>query len=148
MQAKQHITINRKARLYVMHSGTGFSCLGFDQCARLAQKLADELDEPAPTQRPGSLALYREYQRLLGVGYARNRRDGWRSSAELTPELVGLEGCRVAVEDEWGNTRRFWVGKSTGWCPVHLEVARRDSSGGPAVCIGKPRRVTVICHHK
>lgn len=57
-------------------------------------------------------------------------RDALRSDAGLTPQLVGLEGWRVEVETLYGETRRFYVGKSTGWEPIHLEVSRRDSTGG------------------
>jgi hypothetical protein len=53
-----------------------------------------------------------------------------RSDAGLTPQLVGLEGWRVEVEDERGNTERFIVGRSAGWVPCHIKVKRRDSWGG------------------
>jgi hypothetical protein len=36
----------------------------------------------------------------------------------------------------YGNNRgrsRFYVGRSTGWLPVYLMLARRDSSGGMAI---------------
>jgi len=57
-------------------------------------------------------------------------KDKARSAEGLTPQLVGLEGYRVEVVTTYGETRRFIVGKSTGWVPRHLEVARRDSMGG------------------
>ncbi len=50
----------------------------------------------------------------------------------LTPQLVGFEGWRVEVDTTYGETRRFIVGRSAGWRPCHIEIARRDSSGGPA----------------
>ena len=53
-----------------------------------------------------------------------------RDLSQLSPQLVGLEGWRVEVVTTYGETRRFIVGKSTGWKPIHLEVARRDSMGG------------------
>jgi len=37
------------------------------------------------------------------------------------------------VVDRHGERRRFRVGKSTGWMPCHLEIARCNSTGGPAV---------------
>lgn len=58
--------------------------------------------------------------------------DGIRSVKGLTSQLVGLEGARVEVVDRYGDTRRFWVGRSTGWIPCHLEIARVDSHGGGA----------------
>ena len=47
--------------------------------------------------------------------------------------MIGLENKRVEVVDAYGETRRFYVGKSTGYIPIHLEISRRNSSGGPAV---------------
>lgn len=59
-------------------------------------------------------------------------RDALRSDAGLSPQLIGLEGWRVEVDDNYGNTRRFYVSRSTGWIPCHIEASRRRSSGGPA----------------
>jgi DnaJ-class molecular chaperone len=53
----------------------------------------------------------------------------------LTPYYE--RGERVEVREKDGTRRRFYVGKSTGWKPVYLEIARRNSSGGPAVYIPK-----------
>jgi hypothetical protein len=53
-----------------------------------------------------------------------------RSEAGLSPQLIGLEGWRVEVVTDYGETRRFIVGRSTGWEPCHLEIKRRDSMGG------------------
>jgi hypothetical protein len=55
-----------------------------------------------------------------------------RSDAGLTKQLVGLERHRVEVVTDYGETRRFWVGKSTGWQPCHLEVKTTRSMGGEA----------------
>ena len=59
-------------------------------------------------------------------------RDEVRDYSGLSGQLTGLEGWRVEVVREGGDSARFIVGRSTGWRPAHLEVARRDSSGGPA----------------
>jgi hypothetical protein len=48
----------------------------------------------------------------------------------LSPQLIGKEGMRVEVEDNDGDVRRFWVGKSTGWAQIHLEVKTTRSMGG------------------
>lgn len=55
-----------------------------------------------------------------------------RDLTELSPQLCGLEGWRVEVITNYGETRRFIVGKSTGWIPCHLEVCNRRSHGGMA----------------
>lgn len=59
-------------------------------------------------------------------------RDKARDLSGLTPQLVGLEGCRVEVTDDDGTVRRFKVGRSTGWVPCHLEVYNARSLGGGA----------------
>lgn len=54
-----------------------------------------------------------------------------RDTSGLTSQLCGLEGWRVEVLDVCGgDKRRFYVGKSTGWRPCHLEIAQSNSSGG------------------
>jgi hypothetical protein len=53
-----------------------------------------------------------------------------RDLSDLSPQLIGLEGWRVEAVTDYGETRRFIVGKSTGWKPIHLEVANRRSTGG------------------
>ena len=74
------------------------------------------------------------------------QRDALRSDAGLTPQLVGLERARVEVVDHDGTRRRFIVGRSTGWIPCHLELKRRDSSGGhPAA--SSYRSVTLLARN-
>jgi len=53
-----------------------------------------------------------------------------RDYSGLSPQLKGLEGYRVEVETTYGEKRRFIVGCSTGWKPIHLEIAKRNSTGG------------------
>lgn len=77
----------------------------------------------------------------LGLGLAGMTWDRWilltpKERAELTdnsgltPQLKGYEGCRVEVIDANRERRRFYVGKSSGWRPCHLEIHRVDSTGG------------------
>lgn len=57
-------------------------------------------------------------------------------NSNLTPQFIGREGWRVEVVDHelsGGATRRFIIGKSTGWRPCHLELCNRRSHGGPPV---------------
>lgn len=52
---------------------------------------------------------------------------------DLTPQLKGLEGWRVEVVDQYGEARRFNVGISWGWEPIHLELPnQRSTKGRPA----------------
>lgn len=48
----------------------------------------------------------------------------------LTKQLIGLENYRVEVLTDYNETRRFIVGRSTGWIPCHIEIKTRHFSGG------------------
>ena len=50
----------------------------------------------------------------------------------LTNQLKGLEGQQVKVIDNFGETRFFYVGKSTGAWQIHLEIPSSRSSCGMA----------------
>ena len=65
-------------------------------------------------------------------GMTTGERERVRDYSGLSPQLKGKEGYRVEVETTYGETRRFIVGRSTGWKPCNLEVHNRRSSGGPA----------------
>ena len=77
--------------------------------------------------------LYKYCPRLMSRAEVVCRENKIRCEIELTPALVGLEGKRVEVVDKYGETRRFIVGKSTGWMPCHLEIKTVRSSGGGCV---------------
>lgn len=133
-----NISINRQQKLFVLPvNGGGYSCLGFDVCEERMRGLATEMNVQPQPHRKGTRAAYAAYTQLVDLACQRNQATGWRSQSELTPQLMGLEGKRVEVVDCWAQKRRFYVGKSTGFIPVHLEIARRNSSGGPAV-MGTP----------
>ena len=54
-----------------------------------------------------------------------------RSDANLSRDLIGLEGWRVEVVDYMTQEkRRFIVGRSTGWIPCHIELKLRTSRSG------------------
>ncbi len=147
--APRPVTVNPESRLYVIPCGKGYSCHGFDVVERLIAALVAE-GRPAPqTPAPiGTPERYAQYRELCNLAELEFRITGKRSSAELTPELIGKEGKRVEVVHTWpsGNreTVRFKVGKSTGWMPYHLQLANVRSHGGPAVCLGKIESVRVI----
>ena len=138
---KKTMTINKEQGLFVIHSGGGWSCLGFEVCRKRHDSLAAELGK---TPFVGSLnnkrhlaRLYRQYNQLCKEAAAKHKATGWRSKSQLTPELIGLEGKRVEVITSWGEVERFYVGKSTGFIPCHLAIKRKDSTGGCAV-VGSP----------
>lgn len=77
--------------------------------------------------------------RLIGMtqakwdGLSEAQRRVMVDNSHLSPQLVGLEGWRVEATDDNGETRRFIVGKSTGWRPCHLELkSTRSACGDPA----------------
>ena len=61
---------------------------------------------------------------------SKSEKSAQQDTSSLSPQLAPYEGARVEVVDMRGRTRRFIVGRSTGWKPCHLEIARRNSVGG------------------
>lgn len=84
------------------------------------------------------------YDKWLALPPAEKERA--RDMSKLCPQLKGLEGARVEVVDHDGETRRFIVGRSTGWRPIHLEIHNARSTGGPGA-LSSYRSVRVIRHN-
>jgi len=127
-------SINSEQRLYVLPCGAGLSTLGFDVAESRRRDVLMWIAgaaalRPAPMET-GTEEHFAAYQAAMTAGAAHHAKTGNRCPACLTPELVGREGMRVEVIANGEPRRRFWVGRSTGWLPIHLEIARRDSSGG------------------
>ena len=131
---KKIIKSNKEQSLYVIPEGKGFTCLDFDVCVTRLTKLAAELGVIPKNVKRGSIAAYNEYTLLTNIARKRHNETGWRSQSELIPEFIGKEGQRVEVVTSWGETERYYIGKSTGFIPCHLEIKRNDSTGGGAVC--------------
>jgi hypothetical protein len=150
-QAMKQVTVNAEQRLYVIPCGAGHTSLGFDVAYNKALAVLNWIEgrrthtteAGLDIQKVGKIEGYQEYSAIMERGAEHARRTRTRCPAELTPRLIGLEGRRVEVTDAEG-TRRFEVGKSTGWMPCHLEIARRDSSGGPAVYLAPNAVVKVV----
>jgi hypothetical protein len=70
----------------------------------------------------------------------KEERDKFRSLSGLNSELTGLEGWRVEATTDYGETRRFIVGRSSGWAPCHIELKTRGSMGGH----GASRKYTTV----
>jgi len=128
MTETKQVTINAEQELYVIPCGNGYTCLGFDVCIRKANAVALWMREHGQdigdidAAKRGTLAAYYHYSEIMLVAGDFCKRRQLRCPAELTPELIGLEGKRVEVTDKYGETRRFYVGKSTGWMPCHLKL--------------------------
>lgn len=136
------VTVNETQGLYVIRSDYGYSCLGFDVCTDRARRYLDWLMSKG---EPDAGGLLSELDRLprgdlrkheiyeSAVAAIKRRHDTLRErcEVELCEQLRGLEGKRVEVVDSYGETRRFQVGRSTGWIPVHLEIEPRANGGSP-----------------
>ena len=152
MKTKQKIMVNRDARLFVIPSGSGYSCLGFDVCQDRINRLSPELSalghNVGKAPRKGTVAQYNYLSDLQEIARKQNEATGWRSKSGLTSELIGLEGRRVEIRHQWKSglveTVRFQVGKSCGWMPCHLMIERRTSNGGCAVCLGDIQSVRIV----
>jgi hypothetical protein len=136
--------LNHEQRLYVVQESGGYSCLGFDVAFTRASRMAEWAGtKPPDAENVGTEDGYYDYKHALEDARNHYYRTNERCPVELTPQLTGLEGKRVEVIDHEGEKRRFWVGKSTGWLPCHLEVARVTSSGGMAA-MGPYQSVRVV----
>jgi hypothetical protein len=126
--------VDKKARLYVTTEGHGYSTRGWDNAHARATGVAAWLQRPdlAPTAPLGTEAHHAQCALAIDEGAQFSSNTGFRCPAGLTPQLTGLEGKRVEVIDADGGKRRFYVGKSTGWMPCHLEISRCTSHGGTA----------------
>jgi hypothetical protein len=136
----REVTINTKQEVYVIPAQPkGYTCLGFDVLTGRYNAIAawlrrEGLDaSDLPPESRGSRSAYTGYLMLMRRASGYCQRNHLRCPAELTRQLIGLEGKWVEVVDRDGQRRRFIVGKSAGWLPCHLEIARRNSHGGPAV---------------
>ena len=148
------VTFNEQSGLFTIPCGEGYTYLGLEVCRQRAAALSGELGGAsaalycANSKDISPLALYADYERLCEIARQRNLATGWRSCSELTPQLIGLEGKRVEIVHQWKSgeteTVRFYVGKSAGFIPCHLEIKRRNSSGGGAVCLGEIKSVRII----
>ena len=136
-------SINHEQRLYVIHSGTGYSCLGFEFADRMRKAVMQWVGH-APQDVPlGTVAGYDAYLAAMEAGAAYSRKVGKRCEVYLEPALIGLEGKRVEVAAP-NHKERFYVGKSTGWMPAHLAIKTRRSSGGCIAYVPEGATVRVV----
>ena len=142
------VTLNQEQRLYVIGHKGFVTCLGFDVAERKRRAVRAWIDPSAPDMpglpEPGTLEHYAAYAEAMADGARHASATGKRCPAELTAKLVGYEGKRVEVTTPDGDTSRFWVGRSTGWMPCHLEITTRASSGGCPVYVPDGSRIRLI----
>lgn len=126
--------LNAEQSLYVIDVGHGCTCLGFTVCQRWTRDIAHELGrrDLEPTAF-ASLEAYRQYERAVEAAREHAANTGRALTCRLTPQLIGLERQHVQVMDAWGEMRQFFVGRSRGFIPIHLELANERSRSGEAV---------------
>lgn len=140
-----NVIINKEQRLYVIPCGNGYSCYGFDILKNKLNLLATEYNkENLIVKRAGTKKAYKNYLNILKIAEKRFEVENYRSKSQLIKEFIGKEGKRVEVITDYGETKRFIIGKSTGFIPCHLELKQRNSSGGSSV-MGYPfKRITFL----
>lgn len=139
-------SINADQSLFVLESGPGYSCLGFHVVHKRTLAIAEWLnrEDLKPVAIRGTMKAWAEYCTAMKAAQEHYAATKERCPIELEPRLVGLEGKRIEVCSRDEGKRRFWVGKSTGWMPCHLEIARRNSSGGSAVYLPAGATISVV----
>ena len=106
-----------------MERGSIFTDLECPECGALCYSVGEkaEPDEPMNPQRWDSMTPVEREDFV----------DESKLDERFTPYY--LSGERVEVIEEDGRKKRFYVGKSTGWKPIYLEIKRKDSSGGEGI---------------
>ncbi len=137
-------SINHERRLYVINCAGGYSSYGFDVLEGRIAAVESFLNMPLPTLPRGTPERFGQWELLAHLAAAHSAETKERTNALLTPALIGHEGERIEAIYPDGTRHRFYVGKSTGWMPCHLEIARRNSSGGAPVWWPEGTQFTVI----
>ena len=140
--AKREVTVNEEQRLYVIPTGYGYTCLGFDVCERRRHALAEELIgyglKPPVGEGVGTIGNYRAYDETRAMAAKLFRDTGKRCVCELHPMLKGSVGVRVKATYADGHVERFIVGRSTGWTPVYIKLNNINSTRGCAIDVSEP----------
>lgn len=143
------VTTNEGQRLFVIPSGGGYSCFGFDNCYRDTKALAERLGrvDLAPRREEiGTLAQYEQYQSLVRLACGRDL-GTWYSPDTPARVREVLESARkngTRLRLFYGDdvTGRDWmeefdvvgtIGRSTGAMKVPLIITRECRHGGPAI---------------
>lgn len=153
------ITLNNEQKLYVIPSGSGFSCFGFDNAFLEANALSDviakirpDLAEKALEQKPdpadwGTISVYNAHQNLISIVSSEKIDLGTWFHPETHPEVkrqleLALRGkYRVNIEYGDAETGQAWddrrmggtIGRSTGVMKVPLLIRTSRSYGGEAI---------------
>lgn len=145
------ISINQEQRLFVIPSGDGYSCFGFDNCFKEAQAMAKimGLNEQMPMEsETGTLKQYEQHAALIRQ-FSSHPASGQTWFNPDTPEVVRttlerarLQRSRLRIFYGDTGTGRDWlneydvvgtIGRSSGITKIPLMIANERSSGGPGI---------------
>lgn len=149
------ISLNDTQRLYVIPSGSGFSCYGYDNCFRDNKALAEKMGLPelAPKEEEiGTLKQYEQHGELIKIASTRDL--GTWFTPGTPPEVEHIledarrskQRLRITLGDretgkQWGDRAMVGaIGRSMGPMRVPLLISSRRSHGGQAIltdCIVK-----------
>lgn len=118
------LKIDKQKQQYVFTQNSGVFKVGIALLAKRAKAVAQWMGIAEPKSKAGSFEHYTECMAMMEKGHQYAKRTGLQCSDNLSPQLVGYEGARVSVVDNAGYTRSFWVARTLGWMPSHLEVER------------------------
>lgn len=144
-----NVTANRQQRVFVIPAGSGYTCLGFDNCFQHAKQLAELLNRPdlAPREEEiGDLRQYEQYRALIQEASRRELGTYFEPGTPLEVRRV-LEqyianGKRIRLFYGDATTGIDWleeydvigrVGRSMGPLRVPLLIPTSRSYGGPAI---------------
>lgn len=132
LEFEQNVGIDPQSQMYVIKHGDAITTLGWEVVADRIERMALNLVfEDFKVPASGTREAYDTMMNLQLALKQRYERTGEKAIYDLTPDLLGLEGHRVEVVDHEGDQpRRFIVGRSTGWAPIHLEIKTTRSTGG------------------
>lgn len=141
--------VDPKSKLYFITLDHGHTCLGWDIAFKQAKAVAEWLGLPLPDPKLiGTERGYEEYQAFMAAGKAHHAETKQRCLVELdsrfTPFYERKERVEVVLKPGFeqyygyglrvdGKKQRFWVGRSTGWMPIYLQILNTKASGGEAI---------------
>lgn len=130
--------------MFILSRGGGVSCLGLEVARRKASGVLAWIGDTVDLSAATPAEVWAAYADAMERGAAFHSATGIRCPIDLSPALIGLEGRRVEVTAPNGERSRFIVGKSSGWLPVHLAIARRNCHGGAAAYVPAGSTVRVV----
>jgi hypothetical protein len=141
---ERHVALDNINGCYVVtHENDVVSHIDYDEVLRRIERYSTELagrgalprehiESPVNAER-GTMAAYDTFRNLMDILEKTVKAEGDYAVADLCPQLVGLEGHRVEVMDMGSlRKRRFTVGMSHGWLPVHMEIPGHGVEGQTA----------------